>query len=285
MKQNFILKKQIPIVIFVAFFLSMFCAGCGNGKNTQSYLAASGAESAQEQEALTSCAEGEHIWGEPIYTWSNDGSSCTAVRTCTVPGCEKTESETTEVNKESQAVFKNEAFAPQDQTTASENPKPSSSPPDPSSSEDKPADDDKSSSEKEIGTSPVFVVSDAQGAAGEQVKITVSLANNPGIIAAALDVTYDQSKLKLIKSEDSGLLAKPTFSENTNKYPYYVSWNDALASDNNLQNGILVTLTFEILKGATGTAEVSVGYNPGDVFDYDLNDVSFQTISGKITIR
>lgn len=283
------MKHKRILVIFLALFLSILCIGCGGSESKQSYLADSGAEPTREQEASASCAEGGHSWGETVYTWSNDGSTCTATRTCTVPGCDGEESETTKVNKDSQAVFENDAFAPQDQNAASKNADADSSSADDSSdAANKSNDADKSedsSSVKDIGTSPVFVVSDAKGKAGDQIAVTVSVENNPGIIAAALDVTYDRKKLKLIEATDAKLLAKPTFAQTVDQYPYYVSWNDALSSKNNAKNGTMVTLIFEILKGAKGEAEVSVSYETGNVFDYDLNDVNFKTLSGTVIIQ
>ena len=35
-----------------------------------------------------------HTWGNAVYTWSEDDSSCTAVRTCTDPDCGKSQTET-----------------------------------------------------------------------------------------------------------------------------------------------------------------------------------------------
>lgn len=283
------MKHKRILVIFLALFLSILCIGCGGSESKQSYLADFGAEPTREQEALASCAEGGHIWGETVYTWSNDGSTCTATRTCTVPGCDGEESETTKVDKESQAVFENDAFAPQDQNAASKNADADSSSADDSSDTADQKNGDSNgedhSTVKDIGAEPAFVVSDVDGNAGDQVSVTISVANNPGIIAAALDVTYDRKKLKLIEATDAKLLAKPTFAQTTEQYPYYVSWNDALSSKNNTKNGTLVTLTFEILKGAKGDTEVSVSYETGNVFDYDLNDVNFKTVSGTIAIK
>lgn len=130
-----------------------------------------------------------------------------------------------------------------------------------------------------------FVVSDGTGGAGERVAVTISLKNNPGIIAAALNVSYDREKLELVGAEDAGLLADPTFADSFSQYPYYVSWNDALVESNTIDDGPLVTLTFKVLEDASGTADISVDYAPGNVFDWDLNDVFFKTIPGTVTIE
>lgn len=130
-----------------------------------------------------------------------------------------------------------------------------------------------------------FVASDANGKPGETVTVTVSLENNPGIIAAALEIGYDADKLKLTAVTDSKLLKEPTFSETLNQNPYYVSWNDALASGNHTANGVLVTLKFEILAGCTpGTTEIRLAFRANDVFNWELNNVAAATKNGVVTV-
>ena len=134
-------------------------------------------------------------------------------------------------------------------------------------------------------TEATFVVSNASGTPGETVAVAISLRNNPGIIAAALDVHYDTETLKLVGMTDHALLPSGLFSENYESVPYYVSWNDALGSDNLYTEGELVTLEFLILEQASvGNTEVSVSYQPGNVVNWDLEAVPFRTQAGTITI-
>ena len=247
MKRKSLFCKQSIFLIVVFFFLYCFCAGCSSSEDAQSYLAASNAEAPAGDE-LSENADAEK-------EATNESDNSPAVK-------EKSES------------------SPQQSNNASGN----------TTANDVPADSVRNSAEslppeKEIGNSPAFVVSDAEGKPGQTVEITVSVANNPGIISAALDVTYDRDKLRLTEVKDAELLAKPTFSQSTEKYPYYISWNDALASKNNTGNGTLVTLTFEILKGASGEAEVGLSFDPDNVFDYDLNNVAFKAFSGFVYIQ
>ena len=131
----------------------------------------------------------------------------------------------------------------------------------------------------------VIAVSDAEGAPGETVTVSVTIQDNPGIIAAAMEVVYDHTQLKLLEVEDENLLQEPTFSANVEQYPYYLSWNDALASDNHTDDGLLVTLTFAILEDARpGTVEIALSGDANDLFNWDLNNVPFVFRSGTVTV-
>ena len=119
-----------------------------------------------------------------------------------------------------------------------------------------------------------FIASDTIGMAGEIVEVTISIENNPGIISAALEISYDDNLVQLVNVEDAKLLNKPTFADSFEKNPYYVGWNDALATDNNDGNGVLVTLSFEIREDAiSGTTPIAISFNPNNVFDWNLNNV------------
>lgn len=131
----------------------------------------------------------------------------------------------------------------------------------------------------------VVEISTANGKAGEQVQVSISLKNNPGIIAATMEVSYDSSKLRLVNVRDEGLLKDSIFSDSYSRNPYYLSWNDALATENNSAEGTIATLTFEIHPDAeAGKCEVILGLSDREIFDTDLNDVPFTGKNGMITI-
>lgn len=135
------------------------------------------------------------------------------------------------------------------------------------------------------GTEGVFQLSDASGKPGETVSVTVQMTENPGIIAAALEIEYDRDVLRLVNSEDGKVLKEPVFSDSLDKNPYYVSWNDALAARNNTDTGTLVTLTFEILEDAQpGQTELQLTFDDNAVFDWNLENVSFSVRNGAVTV-
>lgn len=212
-----------------------------------------------EQETIP-CETAGHIWSDAIYTWINHDGACTANRCCGVCGKGETETVSATCSMEAEqmmleAKFTNPGFVTQR----------------------KPA--------PLADTEATFVVSNASGTPGETIAVAISLRNNPGIIAAALDVHYDTETLKLVGMTDHALMPSGLFSENYESFPYYVSWNDALGSDNLYTEGELVTLEFLILEQASvGNTEVSVSYQPGNVVNWDLEAVPFRTQAGTITI-
>ncbi len=134
-------------------------------------------------------------------------------------------------------------------------------------------------------TTGQITVSEAAGKPGDTVTVTVNLAKNPGIIAAVLEVGYDESRLKLVAVKDGALLADSTFSDSLARNPYVLSWNDALSSSNITTTGVLATLTFEILSDAkAGEAAVTVDFTPDNLFDWELNNVPFTATDGVVKV-
>ena len=132
---------------------------------------------------------------------------------------------------------------------------------------------------------PSISISDVKGENGETVEVEVELSNNPGIIALCFDVKYDADKLKLIEAEDGKILGTSTslFGKDTTANPYRLCWDD-LSDKNNEGNGIVATLTFEVLTDATGEANVDLILNQGSTFNIDFENVEFAVSSGKVII-
>ena len=76
-----------------------------------------------------------------------------------------------------------------------------------------------------------LIVSDAAGKVGETVEVTVSLVDNPGVIALAMKVHYDPNKLELVSVDNNKLMPDSMFSQNLTDNPYYASWSDPLATE------------------------------------------------------
>lgn len=127
-----------------------------------------------------------------------------------------------------------------------------------------------------------FAVSEAAGNPGDTVTITVSTQNNPGIIGLQLAVHYDANVLEL-KNAEGGAFSGVAFGP-LGKNPFSFNWVDAIHPDNTT-NGVLATLTFAIKSTApAGKTEVSVSYNPEDVFNLAWEDVTFATKAGGVTV-
>lgn len=134
--------------------------------------------------------------------------------------------------------------------------------------------------------SPTIEVADTFAQAGETISVPITVYNNPGIIALKLGVEYDPKCLSLIEVIDGGLLGEKNylFSNDINSNPYIMLWEDGLATENYIANGTVATLKFRVQDGASGNTKISIKCEADSTFDFDLNEVAFQTYDGNISI-
>lgn len=126
-----------------------------------------------------------------------------------------------------------------------------------------------------------FVISTVRGKAGDTVKVTVALANNPGIVALRVKIAYDTDVLTLTAYETA--LEAASFGPLANM-PFSVSWADSL-NGNVSDDFTLVTLTFRIKDGAAvGKSAITLTYDPEDVFNSDWQDVEFKVTAGGVEV-
>lgn len=132
---------------------------------------------------------------------------------------------------------------------------------------------------------PKFVVSQTTGHAGGTVDVTISMENNPGIIAAKLQVSYDQSKLKLTNAKNGTVMGGSLFSRTYDDIPYSMLWDESLRTSDNTKNGVMVTLTFRISEDClVGTLPITLTYNPENVFNVNMDNVTFAVDNGSIKV-
>lgn len=134
---------------------------------------------------------------------------------------------------------------------------------------------------------PTITVSSASATAGEKVTVTLSLSNNPGITVMKLLLSYPD-ELELTKVEETAVFedCTKTHSEELSSNPYVLYWHGDLLKENIKTNGSIVKLTFKVSESATsGTYTISVTPSSGEVFNADLEDVTFSAVNGKITVK
>ncbi len=144
------------------------------------------------------------------------------------------------------------------------------------------------------GTAPVVTVGNAEGSAGDTVKIPVILSGNTGFANLGIEIGYnpDVMMLKNVTS-DSKVGGMFTPAQTYNVRPYNMDWNSTV---NLTYNGVLATLTFEIAgSAADGTYPVTVDYYKGRDGNYtDGNDVNYdenyqslglQYVNGGVTVK
>ena len=134
-------------------------------------------------------------------------------------------------------------------------------------------------------SAPHFKVESAAGKAGSEVKVVISIRNNPGIITAYLNIGYDNTKLQLMGYEDMKLLPDGSFSS-LELNPFKAQWDGALLPGNLTANGDILVLTFKILDDCQigEVIDVTVTYNPSEVYDFNMENVKFAVINGTVTV-
>jgi hypothetical protein len=128
-------------------------------------------------------------------------------------------------------------------------------------------------------------VATAEGKRGETVDINVSIDDNPGIVTMYLNMNYDKTRLKLTEVKNGSVLKDPAHGGNLSLVPYSLNWDGSLLTENITENGVIVTLSFEVLSDAPmGDAEVSITYDTGNIYNMNIEDIAFDITNGKITI-
>ncbi len=151
-----------------------------------------------------------------------------------------------------------------------------------------------------------FVVSSAKAKPGEDVQLTISIQDNPGVASIELNVEFDTNALELTKVEKGavvdvqGPLPEGAFGgffdpvdayldpQPANKDLSTLTWFKDTASaepSNNTLNGSFAVLTFKVNAGAEeGDYPVSVSFKDINVHDINENPVAFTVEAGKVTV-
>ena len=130
-------------------------------------------------------------------------------------------------------------------------------------------------------------VGSARGKAGETVDVTVSIDKNPGVVAMMLKLNYDTDILKLVGvSNADSVFSDPMHGGNLNLLPYNMSWIMLLGEgNNNTNNGLLVTLKFEILTGRESCeTPIIISYEPSDIINANYEQIPFMVQNGSVTV-
>jgi len=114
------------------------------------------------------------------------------------------------------------------------------------------------------------------------VTLSVSVADNPGIIGLELTLTFDTNSLTLV-SADSGAAVKDlvfTAPDDISAGGTFL-WDAADVSDKDITDGEILKLTFDVSEAADGEYPVLIKVN---AYDNDLAPLSFKLSNGSITI-
>ena len=129
---------------------------------------------------------------------------------------------------------------------------------------------------------PTFSLSSASGEAGDEVEVTLSVLNNPGITALSVNIAYSADDLELVSINNLGLFTDSISSSKPGKNPITVSWY-AADSGNKTESGELAVLTFRIKEGASSNS-LTLSYDEDNVFDNSYENVAFEVVNGGVIV-
>lgn len=130
---------------------------------------------------------------------------------------------------------------------------------------------------------PMFeVVSASIANLSSTVSVDIVVKNNPGIAGATLNVEYAEGLTLLSVSNGAAFSALTLTTPGQFSSPCRFLWDSI--SGQSVTNGVILTLTFGVQDGATGSLSVQISCNDGDIYNENLDTVYMQTKSGVVTI-
>lgn len=118
---------------------------------------------------------------------------------------------------------------------------------------------------------------------GDTVQVKIDLKNNPGLASLKFNVNYDDV-LTLTNVEFNSEFGAYVTAPQPYKNPQTVSMISPLADIS--VNGTFCTLTFAVSENAEDnyTADISVTYDPDDIFNSDYENVAVNIVNGGIKV-
>lgn len=138
----------------------------------------------------------------------------------------------------------------------------------------------------ETGMEPTVTVESVYAAAGEDIEVDISIANNPGILGATLKVTYD-SALTLTAAKNGEVFSMLSMTKpGTFKSGCNFVWDGQEINDEDIKDGVILTLSFTISETAEAGKELPIvlSYTNGAIINKDLKPVSIEIVSGAISV-
>ena len=134
-----------------------------------------------------------------------------------------------------------------------------------------------------FGVNAQIVVSEESAERGDEVVVTVSLNNNPGISSMKLEVKYDTNALEYVSSSISNAFGGiPATSELDGN----IKLNWMLLGSDSTENGVFAEIKFKVKDNADGgKTDIIVSYNPEDVCDKNMDNVTFEIKNGGVTVN
>ena len=123
--------------------------------------------------------------------------------------------------------------------------------------------------------------------AGDQIDVDVTMTDNPGLVGGRVTVGFDNEKFKLVDVKNRNQTITSKYDGYT-KFPitsgtYKLSWDGGVLEENIMGDGVIATLTFEVLDTAT-VGESVIELSAPDFINFDLEKLAATCKSGKIAL-
>ena len=141
--------------------------------------------------------------------------------------------------------------------------------------------------------SPSLTIDSVDATPGDTASVNINLKNNPGIVAATINVSFDEG-LTLVGAAN-GSVFPPTMQFVPPKQLSTVGsitgncnfqWNGTDIDDADIKDGVILTLNFRISEDAEigDVYNVTVSSNENNIVDKNLQTVKLDDVQGKVTI-
>lgn len=131
----------------------------------------------------------------------------------------------------------------------------------------------------------------AENTVGAKIDVPIMLDNNPGVTAVKIKIGFEKAQLKLVavKEQEATISGWKGYTKDFNtansKGEYTLFWSNSLLGEDITATGKLVTLTFEILAGATaGSKEITLTPSADDIINNNDKVVTASATNGSITL-
>lgn len=137
--------------------------------------------------------------------------------------------------------------------------------------------------EKGIPAAPSYCLTNATGVTGAVIEVDVSIEENPGIISLRNQIVYDSEALELVRVTETGVLRGYTTPSSVMESPYTLRWADALALENNTENGVIVRLAF-LIKETAAVGDYTIFVKPVESRNFNGEKIEFAAASATVRV-
>lgn len=122
---------------------------------------------------------------------------------------------------------------------------------------------------------------------GTTISMDITIKDNPGILGATLSIAYDEGlTLTAIEAGDAFSALTLTKPGNLSANPFNLVWDGQELEDDDIKDGVIATLTFEVSDSAEAgnSLGVRMSYKNGGIVDNNLSTVNVETVDGEVSV-